>query len=189
MNFKKTLCLSLLASSLLIGCNKPEYISKINTNDIFITAGSNNYVSPFNTVMTLIYKSEKKDYTSTDKGKKLSSIYRDMVVKLHKNFDRHYSYKDDEGNEIVNIKTINDSYGTNQKIYCTPELYNLLKTGVIMTMYTEGYFNFYIGQLVNFWDDLITEDDQELIEANDPIYNEANRLYLEDLTASIPTLE
>ena len=56
----------------------------------------------------------------------VTKLYNDEVGRLHKIFDRHNSYYDENGELIVNIKTINDSFGSNTPIKCSDELYELL---------------------------------------------------------------
>ena len=141
----------LLCSSSLISCadkviNKGEWLVVSNSTASVLTS-TNIPVVPFNTVMTFKYfKNEKKTYEDNF-DEKVKSIFLDQINSLHKLFDRHYNYKDEDGNIITSIKVINDSYGSNTPIKCDDKLYSLLKVGYEMTLETNGYFNFFVGKL------------------------------------------
>ena len=81
-----------------------------------------------------------------DKG--LSNEEIENIAKNEENVQKHI-----EGKDIVNLKTINDSYGKNLEVAVSDELYSLLKQGVEYTKLTNGYFNILSGGLtVIIWD-------------------------------------
>ena len=67
--------------------------------------------------MRLEYFKNKKINYEENFDEKIKTLYLSTVEKLHKQFDRHYNYYDENKEYVNSIKTINDSYGTNQKIY------------------------------------------------------------------------
>ena len=195
----------LLTCSLIlsvVSCSEPKWYSvEVMTNIVPIATSVNEKVTPFNTVMKLNYCLSEENNNDSFK-EELSSYYIDEVVKYHKLFDRHYSYYDEDGKTlVVNPKTINDSYGSSTPIKCSKELYNLLKQGVNLTLKTNGYFNFFAGELVSYWDNLIStvnnfENEhgsytniKDYFNDYEPYYNEEARKKVEYLTLSTPSLE
>ena len=144
----------LLMSSLLVSCNnsspKGEWIT-FSSSSTFITTTKNTVVFPFNTVMSVLYYKEYNNKEiSEDFYSNLGTLFLDNVVDLHKKVDRHHYYFDKDDTTIVtNIKTVNDSYATGEEIFCSEELYNLLKLGHKLTLETNGLFNFYMGKLTS----------------------------------------
>ena len=121
----------------------------------------------------------------------VTSIYNSEVSRLHKIFDRHYYYKaqDDYSVDVItNIKTINDSYGTNQEVKCSDELYSLLKTSIHGYELTNGYFNIFTGSLTDYWNQIFDEvlNFGGSLQDNDPYYNESKKQQLEEIVSSIP---
>ncbi|MCF0117161.1 MAG: FAD:protein FMN transferase [Bacilli bacterium] len=183
---------SLLSIALLTSCTNETPIGdnyRFTTDGISIHPAGADYINvqPFNTSMSFFYVNKYDDLKNSEELQEIKSTYQNIVVDLHKKLDRHYSYNDDDGNRVVNVKDVNDSYGTNNKVYCSKELYNLLKLGRDMTLKTNGYFNFFIGGLVDFWDDLIS--DYEYAKLQDPLVNPSNKDYVERLTACVPTMD
>ena len=184
-------CLLLLVSS-CSSTNVGEWIS-IGSSSVHVkttTPGTN--VSPFNTVFLLKYfENDKKDYDASFE-EELKNTFIDTITSTHKEFDRHYSYylNDSSKDLITNVKTINDSYGTNEWVTCSDELYDLIKQGHELTLLTDGYFNFYVGRLVDFWAEILDEinnysDPMEW----DPLYNERQLTKQKELAYSVPSLE
>lgn len=182
---KYKLCMLLLTTTLLFSCSNDKE-KQINFGNWFVLTTSNlkvrgtngSSVDPFGTVMTIRYfQNNEKDYSSSFKDD-LENYYLNRVETLHKEFDRHYYYYENEETKekVTSVKTINDSYGSNEEIYCSDELYDLLKLGVSYTLLTNGYYNFFAGELVSFWDTIIKEvcnDGDDALYALDPNYNEA----------------
>ena len=158
-------------------------------SDILTTI--NTTVPPFNTVMNLNYFLYDENEASNEETlNTITKMYNNEVARLHKQFDRHYYYYEtDKGSNIVtNIKTINDSYGTNTPIKCSDDLYSLLKTSIHGFEITNGYFNIFTGSLTDYWNQIFDEVYNfggSLLEL-DPYYSETKRNELELIVASIP---
>lgn len=188
---KKNL-LPLLLVFTLISCNndiKGEWKTHVVTVASTQTT-ANTYVTPFNTAMQINYFLNDKNSEEDNQNSfnKVKSLYEFEVNRLHVLFDRHYEYKDDEGNIYTNVKTINDSYGTGTPIKCSDELYELLKQGVEMYDLTEGMFNIFTGSLTTYWEQRFNEIyDDESLKLLDPYFNELERESLESLVDSIPS--
>ena len=186
----------LLCSTSLISCSKEKIINKgewcvvsYQTPSIVSTNGA--VVSPFNTVMTLKYfKNELKTYDENFDNN-IKNIFIDKINSLHKKFDRHYYYKDENQNIVTSIKTINDSYGSNTPVECDEELYTLLKTGYEMTLLTNGYFNFFIGELNTFWDNIfyLVLDQYEDLTLVDPFFSQEQNYKMQCYAKATPTLD
>ena len=194
---KKSISIAMLLP-LLLSCgdqiiNKGEWIS-ITSTSLSVHSTTSNIVSPFNTSIALKYfKNENKTYSETF-DKDLKNKFLSIVSDLHTKFDRHfYYYEDQESKKIVtSVKTINDSYGSGEEIFCSEELYKLIKDGYRLTIDTNGYFNFFIGKLNDYWDGIFHDYNDELIYNDriiDPLYDEEYRNELNRLTYAVPTLE
>lgn len=192
---KKTVSISLLIP-LLVGCgnqviNEGEWVTLTSTS-LAIHSTTSNIVSPFNTSIAVKYFKNNKSTYSENFDKELKSKFLDITKDLHKKFDRHFYYEDDNKNVVTSIKTINDSYGSGEEVYCSEELYKLIKDGYRLTIDTNGYFNFFIGKLNDYWDGIFHDFNDELIYNDrniDPLYDEEYRNELNRLTYTVPTLE
>ena len=150
---KITLISLTLISLLLVGCeinssssssvdkDKYEvidsYVSNIITSDKKI-------VTPFNTSMGLRVFSKSQNET-------IFPVYQNEIQRLHSLFDRYNSYKDSTGELIVNLKTINDSYGSGEVLKIDDDLEKLLTLSIELSNLTEGYFNPTMGELIDEW--------------------------------------
>lgn len=185
-----TLCLPLLFSC----SNEPNYEwITISSTYKFIQSTNNNIVTPFNTVMTLKYFKDYDNMSYSDTfDQELSNLFIDNVIALHKKLDRHHSYYDEDGKTIItNVKTVNDAYATGEEVYCSEELYNLLKLGHQLTLDTNGYFNFYIGGLTSFWDfilESINEDPSNYLTL-DPAFNSGQKEIISNYQNAIVSID
>ena len=104
------------------------------------------YNYPFNTTISLtyFYESEKN---------KAEQYFRQEYINLHKQFDRHYYYFDDNGNLINNLRVINESNG--ESIPVSDDLINIFKEGIKFTKLSKGKFNIGVGSLSSLWDSFI----------------------------------
>ena len=102
------------------------------------------YVLPFNTVVTL----------RTFCGKDYNDIYPTFnkeMQRLHILFDRYNDFVDENGKDINNLKVINESYGSGNKIVVDQALIDLLKLSNELSELTQGYFNPTLGELIDTW--------------------------------------
>ncbi len=187
---KKSITLCLLCLPLIFSCSKNDgkWIS-FSCND-FIATSDNHFVIPFNTQMMISYFKKNNHTYSNNFDDDLFNLYSSSVTKLHKVLDRHYDYLDDQDNPLTNVKTINDSYGTGEEIICSDELYNLLKLGYNLTIQTNGYFNFFMGNLTDFWDEILTRiNNFDSLEDIDPYFNKDKQDEMIKLKDSTPSIE
>lgn len=113
-----------------------SYVSNILTKD-------NTPVSPFNTLITLRTFSKKDDAS-------IFPLVEEKISFLHMLFDR-YNYYEVNGEEIINLRHINESYGTGKVLIVDQYLIDLLKLSVDLSNLTEGYFNPTMGELIDAW--------------------------------------
>ena len=192
MKKSKKYFLSLLMITSLLSCsnNNIEVLSISSTQLKIQTTIASKWVNPFNTIMKMEYYKNKKNTYEDNFDINLKNLYLDSVSSLHKQFDRHYSYYDDNNEIVTSIKTINDSYGTNEKIFCSDELYSLVYEGWQETKLSNGYFNFFIGNLNNYWEDIFYRfNNYEYPSEYDPLLNVESKEQLDKLVAAVPTLE
>ena len=114
------------------------------------------FVDPFNTSMSanLYYTDNQYD---EETRKEIGSFYYDSIEEYHAYSDNHYDYsfKGEDGtySQIVNLKTINESYGTGKAIQVSDYLYDLLTYAYQFTLNSEGKFNIFLGQLTSLYED------------------------------------
>lgn len=177
LSLSLTSCSDISGSWITIIPNK-QIITYVNTS-----------VDPFNTVMSLRYFSNDDNPLEQSKIDEITDLYTNEVNRLHKMFDRHYYYYQDETktNYLTNLRTVNVSYGKNQEITVQEELYNLLKKGVELFELTDGYFNIFTGLLTDYWDDAFKKiNDFEDLEDVDPYFSTSESQRLENIVQSIP---
>lgn len=123
--------------------NTPDYqVVDKSVSNVMTKDGS--YVMPFNTVVTL----------RTFSGKDYYDIYPSFnkeMQRLHILFDRYNDFVDSDGKDIVNLKDINESYGSGEKLVADQDLIDLLKLSIDLSELTEGYFNPTLGELIDTW--------------------------------------
>lgn len=190
---RRTIALSLLCLPLIFSCSPKkdgEWFS-ISCNEFIETSEKYNTVIPFNTQMKLSYFKKSDQVYSDTFEDDLTQLFTSRVIELHKLLDRHYYYFNETKEDyLTNVKIINDSYATGDEIICSDELYNLLKLGYQLTLETNGYFNFFMGNLTTFWDNVLNEIyDGAFLEDIDPFYNENQKNKLIQLKESTPTID
>lgn len=194
----------LLMTLLLVSCNDNKTSSSMlykgNWENIFATTLSTTegaVVNPFNTSMYLKYFIDESLENKDDFIAKITDIYQEKVNDLHKKFDRHHSYYVDFKNynkgKINNIKILNESLDSGEFIELDDETYNLLKMSVEYTKYSGGYFNIFVGELTDFWDDIFKDWTKDPYLHNvDPeniASKENERILKEEILPSIPSID
>ncbi len=115
-------------------------------------------------------------------------IYVDNVPFIHKLADRHYMYRLDEDDVsspvINNLYMVNEAYDTDTWLQIPDHLYFLLERGLELTIASHFKFNIFVGEVVDFWEDVIENSDDYL--NRDPIYNSEQSDLLNRLTSYIP---
>lgn len=182
---------------LLVGCNNQKVSSSnqysgtwetIFAPSVIATHGGK--VNPFNTSMSLKYFIDSNLDNKETIIEEVTSIYQNNIINLHQKFDRHNSYyldqNDKEKGKYSNIKTINESLDTGNPVKLDKETFDLLKLGVEFTKYTEGYFNIFVGELTDYWDDIFYDKYNFGDDSKDPLKDEDQQVLLENLVKCIP---
>lgn len=168
----------------LVSCKESELVDTIDVPSIYAGGGDirvlgADFVSPFDTSITGALYYHKKDY-SDDEIKDIEDTFKNDLVLYHALSDRHYSYyyKDSEDTLITNIKTINESYGTEEELALHPYLYNLLKTSYEFSLNSNGKFNIFLGTLNDIYEtklDIVREEKNK--ETLDSVFEYSTNLY------------
>lgn len=155
---RKLLLLSAIVPLLLTSCEKEDsYFKQFSVSNITSDTGRVRVVdsiygtvSPFDTQILL------QLYSSPSNAITFSQDFDFLIKKYHALFDRYYSYTID-GEKINNVKTFNDSYGTNEAIKVDDILFETLKEAIEFTKETNGLFNIASGKLATLWANQITQ--------------------------------
>lgn len=151
---KKLLCL--ISICLLCGCqtsHQDELIksnsetTKQETASFYLDSVpdiQDYYVPMLNTMVKLtLYNNEKPEETY--------DLAYQTLKKYHQLLDNYHYYRDDEDNLIHNIQYINDYYSTNEPVDVDEEMIVLLKEAIKTAKLSEGYFNPFMGALIDLW--------------------------------------
>lgn len=133
------------------------YVSNIKAKDGLI-------VQPFNTMVTLRTFCEKDSVT-------IFPVIENEIQRLHKLFDRYNEYLDENNQPLVNLKIINDSYGSGTVLNVDQDIIDLLQLSIDLCSLTEGYFNPTLGVLIDSWN---------YVEKEDGIYNRFSPYCMEE---------
>ena len=162
---RKSILLSLLIVS-LCSCNSSIYDS-VYTHIVDGYFNGDDYVFPMNTITTLRMYNQ-------DQLAEVKPGFDSLIKSLSKEVDRYYDYED-----INNLKTINDSCGSNNEITISEELFELIQLGIDLTKLTQGKFNLAMGEIIDLYSPLL---DEEKIT-----YNELpSQQLIDDCLSSIP---
>ena len=143
----KKVILILISIFLLCGCNKEtiEVEEKTETRKDYypeaVTDIYDEYVPMLNTVTKLTYFEEEY-------SKVLLDGINDVLIKYHKLLDNYHYYRDDNDDLIKKIKYLNDYYGNEDGLDVSDELIDILSNMKKLMKLTEGYFNPFIGELI-----------------------------------------
>lgn len=158
--------------------------------DLSIVTSDGTSMGPFDSVYTVYYE---KDRPVAEKAQ-VQEILEENVPGLHKAFDRHHDYYLDDTDHslglMTNLKTLNESFGSGETLEIGKDLYDILMLGKEMTISTDGAFNMFIGELSDFWDHLISEENVDDYRADyqtlDPDWNAGQKAILERLKDVLP---
>lgn len=127
----------------------------VNTNSIqyvkektflgYIADSNDDMVLLLNTEVYLTTVNEELKDTLIDKT-------TSMISKYHQLLDSHHKYIDENGKEITNIMVLNESIGKGP-ISVDPIIIDALKEAINISILTDGYFNFTLGELSNLYSD------------------------------------
>lgn len=126
----------------MTSCEKIEVFNHI-VNGTFI---NDEFVFPMNTI-TQIKMYYKSQYQEVIQG------FDQIVQSLSAQVDRYHDY-----DGIVNLKTINDSCGSNQKIEVSRELFEAIRLAIDLTKLTKGKFHLAMGTLIDLYAPYLEEE-------------------------------
>jgi len=149
-------------------------------------------LSPFHTYYYVLYE---KIYPQSHRDR-VKEILNEEVPLLHKVSDRsttyHFLIDDNQPDlgRLINLRDVNESLGSDEWIAIPHYLYDILSIGKQLTIDTNSNFNFFVGKLSDFWEELIDDFgfpfEYQLL---DPYYNATQRAYLEELLSYVPKTE
>lgn len=174
---KKLLFICLLLVSLL--ATSCGYSTEYQVFDSMVESVRNSegsIVSVFNTSVSL------RTFCEKDK-EEIFPLFQDRIQKLHKQYDRYNDYLDDNGQKINNLKVINESYGTNEEIVISQDLFGLLEQCLEMATLTQGYFNPTIANVSHVWTYYENEYGQEQERFSPYCFEEEDPLHEDILSA------
>lgn len=153
MKYKFKLFITLLSLISIVGCTTGKNSSStigltdyqvIDKSVSNVRTKDGSLVSPFNTIVTL-RTFNQKDHND------IFPTFNTEMQRLHILFDRYNDFVDKSGNDIVNLKKINESYGSGMKITVDQDIIDLLNIAIKLSEATEGYFNPTLGELIDTW--------------------------------------
>ena len=110
-----------------------------------VHAANGTQLDPLNTrVMIRMFEDSEPVRTS------ITDLYKNSIHQSHRLFDRHYDYTVNDI-PVANLKTINDSYGTDTPVVIDSTLFDLLSMSIDIAEQTNGYFNPTMGNLLDLW--------------------------------------
>lgn len=140
-------------------------------------------LDPFYTIFFANYEAK----APLEEKEEVSRILTEEVQRLHPYADRHHDFIDSELQTIQNLKVLNASMGSDQWIPIDDVFYDLLSEAKLMTVFTNGAFNMFMGAISDYWDDLLDNPYYRLFYRElDPAYQPLQRLALEHLLQFVP---
>ena len=145
---RKLFCM-LLSLVMICGCSK----EKVNTSteaitkfigDKYITE-TGELIDPLDTTVKFVTYHPDYSYEAFE-------ILKEKVENYHKLVDSSNTYLDKDGNRIVNIKVINESYGSGEAISVDPILIEVITEAKKMMKLSNGYFNMTLGSVIDLYD-------------------------------------
>lgn len=152
----------------LTSCENVERLTHVVPGEFV----NDEYVFPMNTLtqLKMYYKSQ---YDEVVDG------FDEIIIRLSKEVDRYHDYS-----SINNLKTINDSCGTDEAISISDHLFELIKLGVQLTKITKGKFNIAMGSIIDLYAPYLEE-------GNTNVYKDfpVSDLLIQQALQAIPTYE
>ncbi|MEY3610128.1 MAG: thiamine biosynthesis lipoprotein [Bacillota bacterium] len=140
-------------------------------------------LDPFYTIFFANYEAK----APLEEKEEVIQILTEEVQRLHPYADRHHDFIDGELQTIQNLKVLNASMGTDQWIPIDDVFYELLSEAKLMTIFTDGAFNMFMGAISDYWDALLENPYYRLFYRElDPAYQPLQRLALEHLLQFVP---
>lgn len=141
---KNKTMISLFMATILSSCNlsNPTLISHMVEGEFI----GDKYVFPMNTITNLnMYYQDQLDEVVEE--------FDNIVSTVSKKLDRYHDY-----NGINNLKTVNDSCGTNEFVQLDDDLFEMIDLGIKLTKLTEGKFNLAMGSIIDLYSPILSEE-------------------------------
>lgn len=180
----KKILILICITSLLCGCQKintapipteaptAPSIQKVNHYFESIPDIQDEYIPMLNTMVRLLIENEEYPDELINKSDSI-------LIQLHQLMDGYHYYRDESDELIHNIRYLNDYYGL-EAVEVSEELICILEQALQMAKLSEGYFNPFMGSLINLWAPRFSAFP---IENSDPDEKE-----IEQAKACVPTL-
>lgn len=196
---KKFSVLTLVSLLFLSGCTRRQggstsHVEALETpviteaSDGPVRVEGTSYVDPFNTSMSANLYYSDGQYSEAQR-KAISDQYVTDIEKYHAYSDNHYDYTFQNNNgeyeKIANVKTLNESYGSEKPVVVSDYLFDLLKTAYTFTLNSDGRFNIFLGQLTSLYEDKLSEVksmDSSTKTTLDCILEDATHLLFDDFS-------
>ena len=143
---KRKNILLLFISMFVVGCEKPEE-ARLITHIVPGEFIEDEFVFPMNTLTSLrmYYQSQYEEVVDG---------FNDIVMSLSKEVDRYHNY-----DNLNNLKTINDSCGTDTFIKVSDDLFELIELSISITKLSGGKFNLAMGNIIDLYSTKLSEEE------------------------------
>lgn len=162
----------------------------VATERVYDTNG--NRVQLFDTSFYIAYENNASEIEIA----LVEEVLNEYLVPYHQLFDRHASYfaedianpsrptSEEQANTplVHNVKYINDHLG--EFVEVDFALYDLLTKAQELAIFSQGYFNPFLGELTDFWTDILGYE--EYPTALDPTVNIDKKNELESILSFVP---
>ncbi len=144
-------------------------VNNIKENLFLVDENGEKLVVPFYTpFLTQIQNNYFKDLNETEKEQFAEDFIFDIQY-YNALFDSGYRYMH-QGKILNNLYMINRSYGSNERLEISKDLYDILTLGVNLTIASENRFNLTIGALSDLW-----QNERDSTNPQDPTEEEVSR--------------
>ncbi len=171
--------------------NNPDEVTSYDTIGLNIYVHTSNEpvrtLFPFHSAYLVKYE---KIYP-LEQRQQVYEILNEEVPHLHKISDRNYRfYRDDAQPELgnmVTIRDVNEAYGSGAWLEVDDYLYQIIKIGKQLTILTNSNYNFFVGRLSDYWNELISDGTYPYEYENyDPYFNPSEQAIVTLLQSYIP---
>lgn len=142
-------CLKIMTiMGLLLGISSCGKNGNFTPHDYLVTAvktSTGAQVMPLNTRVMIRMFEDSEDIRDD-----IYALFANSIQRSHRLFDRHYYYVE-EDKPVVNLRSINESYGSGNSVLIDQDLFDLLYLSIEISEQTLGYFNPTMGDLLDVW--------------------------------------
>ena len=102
------------------------------------------FIPPLNTTIRL----------TMDTQAELDEVYEgtaDIITSYHTLLDAYHYYRNNEGTIMMNLAQVNEYLSAQSSVQVSDEMIAALQEAVAMMKLSDGYFNPFLGELINVW--------------------------------------